>query len=1005
MRLLTRTNGELAFVERSNEPYAILSHTWGKEEVTYEDVCYQRFNDGFRKIDFTLQQAAADGFQHVWVDTCCIDKRDRTELGEAINLMWKWYQEAAVCYVYMADVPEVAFTKSRWFERGWTLQELLAPNVVRFYSREGTFLGTKRELHQDIFLACGVDTRLDPFEVPVAERFRWSLTRQTMKEEDTSYCLLGLLEVSLIFNYGEGIYARKRLLKAIKKEHGSRALREIEDHSTTEIEEFTPAAFMQTLVFKSMNFRRDTIGEQYPATCEWLLEHPVYQRWLRQEIRLIWLKGGPGIGKSTLMKFVESQSDGISFYFNARGEILEQTTLGMYRSLLWQILRRHRSIEQRVFDRVKRQNEIGRWSMTVQTLQSCLRYAVSLLEEPVRCWVDALDECDTKEVQEMVYFFEDTSGLQVCFASRYYPAIAIQSDEVLLEKQQHDDLRQYVYGRLRTRDILLKEQVISKANGNFFWAVLVVRLISEDLINGNMYQIEQRLKDLPSEVRTLLRSIAMSSDELPRFRFCIQWILFARKPLTIREFYHAMVTTLCEAGLAPQSAYDAPFNINAESLARFLVNCSRGLAEVPQQQNPIDMTMYVEPRVQFIHESVRDYFLGGGLQDFNTETPDPESQAHEDMKLACQRYVSMIAPRVANLSNWNELDDQLLQATHHNDCLWTHYPFSSYASTSVLYHADKAAPHFSQEAFLRNFDFRVAGKLSVLWMPNHMTAIDLWPALVGQDCNRLFRLACELNLPNEDKTYVPFLDAVSMWKIEMLQILFEIESPQSLFERYGNTALYLCIYTRQIGLIRGFIKLGIDLNGPLIPPDNPRFPISVGGGEDTSPLHASIIMNAFDIAILLIQNGADLRSTDWGGLGPLHYSAIYGSVEVIEALIAGGSDVEARDMIGKTTLHYAAAYGHFKAIIALINHGADKEVRDDCGITPLHESVIYHQDNALRLLLELGCNVEAENDRGETALHIARQQYGRSGRRAPLIMLEAKVTPEDKSEHIGKANG
>ncbi|APA15329.1 hypothetical protein sscle_14g100990 [Sclerotinia sclerotiorum 1980 UF-70] len=155
IRLLQRKpNGEIVFREFTSSEvptYAILSHTWGEEEVVYQDLKKSKNKSktinkaGWRKIQFCTKQAAVDGLEYFWVDTCCIDKKNSVELNAAINSMFRWYQNAARCYVYLSDVSkpdtgvddqrawEEAFRKSRWFTRGWTLQELIAPRLVDFF--------------------------------------------------------------------------------------------------------------------------------------------------------------------------------------------------------------------------------------------------------------------------------------------------------------------------------------------------------------------------------------------------------------------------------------------------------------------------------------------------------------------------------------------------------------------------------------------------------------------------------------------------------------------------------------------------------------------------------------------------------------------------------------------------------------------------------------------------------------------------------------------------------
>ena len=154
MRLLN-VNGDgrftlTTFIGKQIPSYGILSHTWEKndQEVTFQDLQKGEGSSkpGYRKIRFCGDQAHKDGLKYFWIDSCCIDKSNSTELHEAINSMFHWYQNAAKCYVYLSDVSAVkstqlqwqsAFVRSRWFTRGWTLQELLAPRSVEFFSRDG----------------------------------------------------------------------------------------------------------------------------------------------------------------------------------------------------------------------------------------------------------------------------------------------------------------------------------------------------------------------------------------------------------------------------------------------------------------------------------------------------------------------------------------------------------------------------------------------------------------------------------------------------------------------------------------------------------------------------------------------------------------------------------------------------------------------------------------------------------------------------------------------------
>jgi hypothetical protein len=229
MRLLEYNNdGELSltedFIGGEIPEYAILSHTWGAdiEEVTYRDVIDGTGKNkvGYEKIRFCGEQARCDSLRNFWVDTCCINKSSDRELSEAINSMFRWYRKASKCYVYLADVStndqidlslqswEAAFRNSRWFTRGWTLQELIAPPSVEFFCSNGNRLGDKKSLEGQLYKITGIPVSAlqgSPLsEFSFEERISWAKMRETKREEDKAYSLLGIVDISMPVIYGEG---------------------------------------------------------------------------------------------------------------------------------------------------------------------------------------------------------------------------------------------------------------------------------------------------------------------------------------------------------------------------------------------------------------------------------------------------------------------------------------------------------------------------------------------------------------------------------------------------------------------------------------------------------------------------------------------------------------------------------------------------------------------------------------------------------------------------------
>ncbi|KAK5099543.1 hypothetical protein LTR70_002444 [Exophiala xenobiotica] len=674
--------------------YAILSHTWGKEdeEVTFNDIKDRSgmSKAGFTKIQFCSEQTRKDGLQHFWVDTCCIDKANNAELAEAIVSMFHWYSNAAKCYVFLSDVSsrkrdsertnkmwESAFRKSKWFMRGWTLQELLAPRHVDFYSREGERLGDKNSLEQEIH---------EITQIPIAalrgaplskftpdERMRWASHRNTGRPEDKAYCLLGIFDVSMPPVYGE----KEKAFVRLKDEIGRSYRRQLDGIGQAFVtsQPFSPnvhhsnitspnaggpspldrrKTLLPSLSFEQMDSRRSTIKSAQSMTCRWLLEHPAYLDWidpqkLDQHCGFLWISGKPGAGKSTLMKFAHCHAEInraeheilVSFFFNARGEELESSTIGMYRALLFQLLNKVADLQNLLNDfHFSSQHQGQGHAWTIESL--------SLLQRRLKLFVDALDECDEQQVREMIEFFEDLgqqargngSQLYICFASRHYPAIEVRSGRQLILEDEHghaNDLAKYVQSHLRAgKGKFIEEvrtQILEKANGIFIWAVLVVEILNKEFRHGRIFAVRKRLKEIPLELSDLFKDILRRDDtNMADLLLCLQWILFAKRPLRREEFYFAMV-----AGLAHESEnmteWD-PEHVTVDHMHLFMLTSSKGLAELTKSKTPT---------VQFIHESVRDFLLkDNGLYELWPELgEDLHSSAHDQLKRCCQHYLNV----------------------------------------------------------------------------------------------------------------------------------------------------------------------------------------------------------------------------------------------------------------------------------------------------------------------------------------------------------------------------
>ncbi|KAK7970104.1 hypothetical protein PG996_001461 [Apiospora saccharicola] len=231
MRLInTHTLEIVEFFGKPVPEYAILSHTWGKGEMTLQEMQsptpQTSAKAGYQKLKAASNQALGDGYEWIWIDTCCIDKTSSAELSESINSMYRYYTDSAVCYAYLSDFsqlrPAFKFGDSRWFTRGWTLQELIAPSKIIFFDVNWMCVGDTTEDHMlsQILNATNIPAEClrgiqNPDEFSIARRMSWAGQRECTRIEDVAYSLMGLFDVNMPLLYGEGKKAFTRLQEEI----------------------------------------------------------------------------------------------------------------------------------------------------------------------------------------------------------------------------------------------------------------------------------------------------------------------------------------------------------------------------------------------------------------------------------------------------------------------------------------------------------------------------------------------------------------------------------------------------------------------------------------------------------------------------------------------------------------------------------------------------------------------------------------------------------------------
>ncbi|RYP89313.1 hypothetical protein DL769_000068 [Monosporascus sp. CRB-8-3] len=797
------------------------------------------------------------------------------------------------------------------------------------------------------------------------------------------------------------------------------ASRKLNTTKTNSLNDDQRRTLIESLRFEQMDARQMSVKTSHPRTCRWFLKRPEYLDWLNmkkmdQHHGFLWIKGKPGTGKSTLMKFALANSWKtmkdqliISFFFNARGASLEKSTTGMYRSLLLQLLERLPEL-QSIFEslgftfRKSSSNHI--W--TIELLKDLFERAVQLLgQASVMCFIDALDECDEDQIRDMVAFFQRLGDFaipsdvrfRVLFTSRHYPHITITKGlSLVLEGQEGhtQDITTYVNSELKINTISLAEQeqirreLQEKSSGVFMWVVLVVSILNKEHDQGRTAKrLRRKLSEIPGDLHELFHDLlTRDCHNQNELLLCIQWVLFAREPLKPEQLYFAVLSGTEPDDLSKWN----PDEISMGLIKTYILNSSKGLAEVTKSKTPT---------VQFIHESVRDFLLKeNGLRAVWTHLGGKLlGECHERLAHCCLTYISADS----NFDIESPLPKGLSEeATAVRRLVGTSFPFLEYAVQNILHHAETAdIGGVNQKDFILNFPLtnwlklhNVFGKFDIR---RHTSEASLLYILAEYNMPALIK-ALPYNrscFEVENERYgPPILAGLAMQNFEAVRAMLEVQA----------------VAQTPTSALRGLVKYceHIDRDNPFgreFKFSQQRSVLSHAAEYGSESLTAACLLVSIEdvdakdnygqtplswaakkgheavVKILLATKQVDVNARDDNGWTPLSRAAANGSKAVVKVLLAIGQvDVDAKDNHGQTPLGWAAKKGHTAIIKALLATGqADINAKDNIRRTPLSWAAEKGYEAVVKALLATGqVDVDARDNNGRTPLSWA-VGYGR----------------------------
>ncbi|KAL6786624.1 ankyrin repeat-containing domain protein [Trichoderma sp. SZMC 28012] len=706
---------------------------------------------------------------------------------------------------------------------------------------------------------------------------------------------------------------------------------------------------LRSLSYQNIDARKIDISSAHPTTCNWLFNTEQFQQWCqRTELSshngVLWIKGNPGTGKSTLMKHTLQYCEEKLFkksivaahFFNARGDSFEQTPIGMLRSLVYQLILKESSTYERFIPLFRdKQQKHTEWAWREPELQDFLLSEILFCPKPLVLFVDALDECSESYVRNLVRFLEDLSikakmTLNICLSSRHYPHISMEKHLQLVVEitSEHDkDIIKYAGDKLTKIDEQIKTKVLQKASGVFMWVVLVIEMLNRAYDEGQLEAMHQQLQEVPSDLDDVFLTL-LSKDN-------------RRKQETL-----------------------------------FIL---QGLIEARQGGT-----------VQFIHESVKDFLVRNKrlrILDPNLES-DIIGRSHERLRSCCMSYLTtQVRYPATDRAQIIALGDQ--------------YPFLEYASTYILSHAEMSGSA-SQTQFLYHLNKHPL-QLELMRLFHNafetnsgmacVKGVRLLHIFAYHGLNRLIKILLEkrINVDAHGGLFGTALQTAAVGdKGEVVKTLLQKGAKINAQGGFFNTALQAAASEGHSEIVSILLKAEANAN------------LTQGGVAGTA-LIAAAAQGKTDIITMLLKAGANVNAQ--GGVfgTALQAAAVEGSQDAVAMLFKEGADINAQGGIFDTALQAAASEGRKEVISMLLEKGAHINAQGGFYGTALQAAAAKGRKDIVEALLERGANIKIQAGAYGTALRAAVSE-GHKTITTMLLQEREKAHKQERTFTQGGAN-